>query len=122
MVSQTIGQQSITGSFSENKFLIQQGFQQALITNIANVTGFVSNQTIAFPNPFVDIIYFNFSQHIKENLTVMVYDNIGRIVYKHVFISPGDSININLGLLNPQNYVVSLSAPNYSFATIIIKE
>ncbi|TKC00526.1 hypothetical protein [Pedobacter cryophilus] len=122
MVSQTIGQQSITGTSSGDKFLIQQGFQQALISKIVPVTSFMTIQTAAFPNPFVDIICFKFSQHLKGDLTVAVYDYVGRVAYKKVFNSPGDVVNVNLGVLTPQKYVVNLTATNYSYSTIIAKE
>ena len=119
VVKYTIGQQSVTGTKTGN-VIVQQGFQQSNWDKIIFNNVVVVN-TITYPNPYVDIINFQFSQSIGDNITLLVYDVLGRQVYSNTLQIFDNKTSVNLQVLQSAEYLVQLSNNTFSYHTKIIK-
>jgi hypothetical protein len=122
-VSQTIGQQSVSGNFSTGDTTLGQGFQQSNWSRYFNQNS--SQNTIAtttFPNPFISTINFQFSTSIKDEISVSLFDVRGRLVYHENRAITGNILTIDLPILASSNYLVQLSAHNFLYYTQILKQ
>lgn len=120
IISQTIGQQSAIGN-SNNSSVAIQGFQQSLWgTYIAsNAKTEITTQT--YPNPFTETVNFQFSNPIKDEMTVYVFDISGRIVHQQKKIIDNTILTIDLSKLPGSEYLVQLQSPTFTYYTKIIK-
>lgn len=126
-VSQSIGQQSVFGSFSNSKFIVQQGFQQSSVSKITTVIptalalDAISIQV--YPNPVMDILNFKFSSEIKGIIKIAIFDMFGRLLYSGNQNAIGTILTLE-GMERFANgvYLVNLTAPNYKYSTKIIKK
>ena len=119
IVKYTIGQQSITGTKTGN-VIVQQGFQQCNWDKII-ANNVVLVNTTTFPNPYIDIINFQFSQSIGENVSLLVYDVLGRQVYSNTLKIFDNKTSVNLQVLQSAEYFVQLSNNTFTYHTKIIK-
>ena len=119
VVKYTIGQQSVTGTKTGN-VIVQQGFQQSNWDKIISKND-VFVTTTSFPNPYVDIINFQFSQSIGENVSLLVYDVLGRQVYSNMLQVFDNKTSVNLQVLQSAEYFVQLSNNTFTYHTKIIK-
>ena len=119
IVKYTIGQQSITGTKTGN-VIVQQGFQQSNWDKII-ANNVVLVNTTTFPNPYIDIINFQFSQSIGENVSLLVYDVLGRQVYSNTLKIFNNKTSVNLQVLQSAEYFVQLSNNTFTYHTKIIK-
>lgn len=120
VVKYTIGQQSVTGTKTGN-VIIQQGFQQSNWDKIIATNNVVLVNTITYPNPYVDIINFQFSQAIGDSVSLLIFDLLGRQVYANSFSVIENKIMVNLKELQSAEYFVQLSNNIFTYHTIIIK-
>ena len=119
VVKYTIGQQSVTGTKTGN-VIVQQGFQQSNWDKIISKND-VFVTTTTFPNPYVDIINFQFSQAVGENVSLLVYDVLGRQVYSNMLQVFDNKTSVNLQVLQSAEYFVQLSNNTFTYHTKIIK-
>ena len=119
VVKYTIGQQSVTGTKTGN-VIVQQGFQQSNWDNII-AKNVITVNTKTYPNPYVDIINFQFSQSIGENVSLLVYDLLGRHVYSNMLQIFENTTSVNLQVLPSAEYLVQLSNNKFTYHTKIIK-
>jgi hypothetical protein len=120
LVKYTIGQQSITGTKTDN-VIVQQGFQQSNWNKIIATDNVVLINTTTYPNPFLDIINFQFSRFIGENASLIVYDVLGRQVYSNMLQIFENKTSVNLQVLPSAEYLVQLSNNIFTYHTKIIK-
>ena len=120
VVKHTTGQQSITGTKS-GQIIVQQGFQQSYWDALIASNNIVTINTISFPNPYIDIIHFQFSQPIGDQVSLLVFDALGRQVYSNNLQVFENKIVVNLQELQSAEYFVHLSNNSYSHFTKIIK-
>lgn len=116
----TVGQQSVIGS-STNGVSVQQGFQQSNWSKIIEQNT-ISISTIVYPNPFKDVVKFSFSKSPGNDISLVVFDLVGRLVYSEVIKNESNLISVNLNNLSTAEYFVKLTANNYIFSTKIIKQ
>lgn len=123
-VNQSIGQFSITGTFSKEGLIVQQGFQQSPMFKSSMVMPFDQGiTTIVYPNPFVDDIKLEFSSEIKGIFQIQLSDMLGKIVISDKKVAKQNILTIgSLGHLPRGNYVLSLVAANYKYVVMIIKK
>ena len=119
VVKYSIGQQSVTGTKTGN-VIVQQGFQQSNWDKII-ANNVVLVNTTTFPNPYIDIINFQFSQSIGENVSLLVYDVLGRQVYSNTLKIFDNKTSVNLQVLQSAEYFVQLSNNTFTYHTKIIK-
>ena len=120
VVKYTIGQQSVSGTKTGN-VIVQQGFQQSNWNKIIAANNEVIINTTTFPNPYVDIINFQFSHSIGENVSLSVYDVLGRQVYSNMLQVFDNKTSVNLQGLQSAEYFVQLSNNTFTYHTKIIK-
>jgi hypothetical protein len=121
-VSQTIGQQSVTGNYTTDNKTFGQGFQQSVWSKYINNNANNSIITVVYPNPFISTINFQFSLPIKEPITVNVFDVRGRLIFTQKKQAISNILSIDLENLASSNYLVQLSAKNFIYYTQILKK
>jgi hypothetical protein len=121
MVSQTIGQQSAIGNHT-NGVIVGQGFQQIHWTKFVNSNTSVNIITTTYPNPFIKSVNFQFSQPITEFIEIAVFDIRGRLIFKESKKANNSILTLELPLLASSNYLVRLTAPNYTYYSQILKQ
>ncbi len=120
VIKYTVGQQSVTGTKTGN-VIIQQGFQQSNWDKIIATNNLAIINTITYPNPYIDIIHFQFSQSVGDAVYILVYDILGRQVYSNSIQVMENKISVNLQELHSAEYFVQLSNNTFTYHTKIIK-
>ena len=121
-VSQTIGQQSVIGNYTVDGKTYGQGFQQSLWSKYMSSSVNNTITTITYPNPFISSINFQFSQPIKETISVALFDVRGRLVYSENKNVLDNILTLELPNLANSNYLVRLTSNNYTYYTQILKQ
>ena len=121
-ISQTIGQQSVIGNYTNNNYNFGQGFQQSVWSMYINNKSNTSISTITYPNPFVSTLNFQFSQIIKETISISLFDIRGRLVFFKNKQANDTILTIELPNLASSNYLVYLSTKNFNYYTKILKQ
>ena len=121
-VSQTIGQQSVIGNYTSDGKTYGQGFQQSVWSKYINTNSNNTITTVTYPNPFVSTINFQFSQALKEPIAVSVFDIRGRLIYTEQKQALGNILTLELPQLADSNYLVKLTATNYTYYAQILKQ
>jgi len=120
IVTQTIGQQSVIGSFNSQYLGIGQGFQQA---NWARVIIEQTNpefEVSVYPNPFDKII--NIKHNTEQDININIFNPAGKLVYKNLINVTGPNQSINLELLPSGVFLVHLQSNNLKYFTKLIKK
>lgn len=120
LIQQTIGQQSVVGTHA-NDMIIQQGFQQSFWFQYINSIS-QEIEISMYPNPFTEVINFQFSELIDEDLHIKVYDIMGRIVFFDKKASSGNLVAIHLPSLPDGEFLIHLSTSKINYFTKIIKK
>jgi hypothetical protein len=120
-VSQTIGQQSVTGNFRKNNLVMGQGFQQSNLGRSYSHNNQQAIITITYPNPVSDFVNFKFSSEIKGPIKVTIYDMLGRAVFYKEKNAIQNILTIDAIYLAEGEYFIKLTAQNYNYSTKILK-
>lgn len=120
IVNQTIGQQSLVGS-SKTEYIILQGFQQSIWSKYISTNSADSIITKTYPNPFEDVIKFQFSQSISDPIAIDIFDTSGRLVFENKKNANDRILSVELPYLPASQYLVHLYAKSFSYFTQIIK-
>ena len=75
-----------------------------------------------YPNPFTDYIKFSFSMSPGEQIDVLIYDVLGKLVYSEKAINESNVITLDLKKLSSAEYLVRLSSGNFIQSVKIIKQ
>jgi hypothetical protein len=121
-VSQTIGQQSVIGNYTKDGKTYGQGYQQSVWSKYIQSTVNNPITTVVYPNPFVSTINFQFSQPIKERIKMELFDVRGRLIFQTEQIPSNNLLTVALPNLASSNYLVKLTASNYTYYTQILKQ
>ena len=124
IISQTIGQQSLTGNSSDD-YVVMQGFQQSVWGKYiaSNKTAEKDGiKTVTYPNPFTETVNFQFSEPITDVVSILVFDILGRVVYQQDKIPINTIVTINLAMLPSTKYLVQLKTLKLNYYTQIIKK
>lgn len=119
-ISQTFGQQSITGT-SSNNHVIMQGFQQSQWGKYISSNAVDDIKITTYPNPFISTVNFEFSKPIIGLINVNVFDLSGRLIFDQKIKPNNNILTINLPALPSSEYLVRFNAPNFNYYTKIIK-
>ncbi|MFV5692095.1 T9SS type A sorting domain-containing protein [Flavobacterium sp. LT1R49] len=125
IIKQTIGQQSLTGTSANKNYVVMQGFQQSLWGKYIasnNIDAIEDIKTLTYPNPFREIINFQFSKPVVEIISISIFDILGRLVYEQKEKVDSNILTINLARLPTSEYLVRLNTTNLNYYTKIIKQ
>ncbi len=120
VVRQTIGQQSVIGNFRNSNFIVGQGFQQSKKMKSVAPTGIVIS-AIAFPNPFIDKVNFQFSSFVDGPIKITIFDVLGRLVFTDVKFPNNNTITIDNLFFAEGEYFVKLTAKNLTYSINLLK-
>ena len=121
-VSQSIGQQTVIGNYTNDGKTYGQGFQQSIWSKYISSNAGTTIITTTYPNPFTNIIHFQFSQSIKDIITISIFDIRGRLVHSEDQKATDKIVTLELPNLASSNYLVRLTTPNYTYYTQILKQ
>lgn len=120
VVRQTIGQQSVTGT-SSNNYLIMQGFQQSYWSKYVSSNTVDDIKITTYPNPFISTVNFELSKPIIGLINVNVFDLSGHLIFEEKIKPNNNILTIDLPALPSSEYLVRLNALNLKYYTKIIK-
>tara|TARA_B100000989_G_C19447480_1_gene430181 strand:+ start:289 stop:780 length:492 start_codon:yes stop_codon:yes gene_type:complete len=123
IISQSIGQESVIGNFSNDNVKIIQGFQQPFWTKlISNSSSVIPIQITHFPNPITDNLNLNFYNLDMGELNLSIYDYSGRILMKrNISVESGKSI-VDLTMLPSGSFLMGLQNDKINYYIKIIKK
>lgn len=121
VVRQTIGQQSVNGNSTVNRYNIQQGFQQSLSTPLSSTFNSLTITTTVYPNPFVGILNIQFSEATTSDLTISLFNLFGVLIKKEVKSYPQSQLLFNFENIPSGSYVLQLTASNFTYSKTLIK-
>ncbi len=121
VVTQSIGQQSITGNSEVAGLVYGQGFQQSIWTRLVNSNdqNFMAEY---YPNPFFDQVTFRFTNMSDEIITIDIFDVAGKQVFSKRKNVVEDKLILQLGSLSGGAYLVRLYNEKKTFYTKLIKK
>lgn len=119
-ISQTIGQQGVIGATGAGAYTIQQGYQQNLQSVYAPIVVVNQMDTEVYPKPFKGVVNFKFSEPITSQITVILHNANGNIVFQKIYPAPDKLLTVDFGELVPQSYVVQLFAKTYHFKSQLL--
>jgi hypothetical protein len=125
IISQTVGQQSLTGTSANKDYAVMQGFQQSLWGKYIasnNVEAIEGIKTTTYPNPFTETINFQFSKPVTDIISISIFDVLGRLIYEQKKKSINNILTIDLASLPTSEYLIRLSTTNLNYYTKIIKQ
>jgi hypothetical protein len=125
LIKQTIGQQSATGNSTQKEYRVVQGFQQGLWASyIASnkVEAVEGIRLVTYPNPFTQMIHFQFSKPISEVIHISIFDILGRLIYEEKKKADTSILSLDLERLPNSEFLVRLSANNFNYYTKILKK
>ena len=120
-VKQTIGQQSVSGTF-QGDMSVQQGFQQSFWKNYLKKSATLNTSITTYPNPFEQEINFQFSKPTNALVEVALFDVLGRLVVSQSVYILNNKITLALPNLPNAEYLVRLSGEKIYYFTKIIKK
>jgi hypothetical protein len=120
VVTQTVGQQSLIGT-SSNNYVIIQGFQQSLWGKYISSNAVNDIKITTYPNPFISTVNFELSKPIIGLINVNVFDLSGHLIFEQKVKPNNNILTIDLPLLPSSEYLVRFNALNFNYYTKIIK-
>jgi hypothetical protein len=123
IISQSIGQESVIGNFSNDNVKIIQGFQQPFWTRlISNSSSVIPIEITHFPNPITDNLNLSFYNYDIGELILSIYDYSGRILMKrNISVESGKSI-VDLTMLPSGSFLMGLQNDKINYYIKIIKK
>ena len=123
IISQSIGQESVIGNFSNDNMKIIQGFQQPFWTRlISNSSSIIPIEITHFPNPITDNLNLSFYNYDMGELVLSIYDYSGRILMKrNISVESGKSI-VDLTILPSGSFLMGLQNDKINYYIKIIKK
>ena len=122
VIQHSIGQASVTGTFSDQNYVLRQGFIQpnilAKIIDNNNVS--LALEAIVYPNPFIDNVTIQFNEFISDTINVELYDILGGKVISEKYVANKEII-LNLSVLVRSEYILKVKAKNKLFVTKLLK-
>jgi len=120
-VSQSVGQSSIIGTFTNENHTIRQGFQQPPIRVLISPETNNDLDAIVYPNPVDTNITLQFNEEINNPINIVVYDISGKLILSKTQ-RPESSFNLDLSFLASGTYMLNITSGNKRFLARLIKK
>lgn len=122
IVQQSIGQTSPIGTFSDADFVLRQGFiQPNVLAKIKDKNVLLNLSATVYPNPFINDISILFNEKVEGDITVSIYDMLGRLMFLKNY-EASKNINIISQDLSNAHYILKVKANNRQLITKIVKK
>lgn len=119
-VQQSVGQQSVIGSYTKDGVVLRQGFLQPNDVFTGEKEKELGLKAVVYPVPFETTIYVDFDEEITSEIEVEIIDVLGKHVKSYRFTSQ-NRIQMLLSDLAPASYVIKIKANQKQFRQSIIK-
>jgi len=121
-LSQSIGQASVIGTTTVNGYTLRQGFQQPPYSFIVGQLEKESDlKATIYPNPFQQSLYILFEDVIENDVSVIMHDISGRIIFKERY-GPSQLITLQLTTIAPGEYILNVTAGGKHLGASLIKQ
>ncbi len=127
-VENTVGGQTIDKWIPEPpnqlKFAYSLHIEDTDATSISEIAS-IGQELNVYPNPTSDMLNISFNQKGNSEVTLRVYDAIGKLIVEQNMpnlISGENNFTINMGNVETGAYVISLSSDNSTVTKTFIKE
>ncbi|WP_298371316.1 T9SS type A sorting domain-containing protein [uncultured Lutibacter sp.] len=120
VIQQSIGQSSVIGTFQSDRIALRQGFIQPPLISSEIILEETTIEAIIYPNPFESSINITFNENLKEQLSIFIFDMLGRVVYQNNR-EASQKININLSNLASAQYILNITSGNKKFKANLVK-
>ncbi|WP_181364062.1 T9SS type A sorting domain-containing protein [Algibacter marinivivus] len=120
VISQSIGQSSVIGTYTSNGYYLRQGFQQPHKRIKVIKSTYSSLRAKVYPNPFDYNIQISFKENVSEDINIDVYDISGKLVFSKSFL-PSRKIQMNLENLSSGAYTLKAISNGKLFNSKLIK-
>jgi len=123
-VNQTIGQSSLTGSFSAGSIRVLQGFQHPYLHG--SVFKQASTQTLSvYPNPssgrvILDRLQGSEPEKIGEQLTISLFNMAGKLIEEEILLDNGKPIEVDYSMVNKGVYLLKVVGKKNGLSSAII--
>ena len=119
-VSQSIGQGSVIGTHSSKGYFLRQGYQQPFSKVKIVKPSDNSIQAKVYPNPFKQSVTVTFNTNILEDMSVLIVDVNGKVIYKQNFL-PAMSIELKVNAISNGIYFLRVASGGNYFNEKLIK-
>ena len=120
-ISQSIGQQSVTGNYKGDVSL-NQGFQQSQWNRLISSNPPKLISTLIYPNPFLSTIYIQFSEPVLQPIAAAIFDVTGKLVYATTKSALNSILQLDLQNLAVGVYFVRLQSASFQYYSQIVKQ
>ena len=96
-------------------------FERGLALSVSDFESDINQNTlVAYPNPMSEVTSLNFNATVKENLTLSIYDQLGKVVYRQqVNASVGkNKVSIQRQNLSSGLYICKLESVNSNYKSL----
>lgn len=121
VISQSIGQLSVSGTTSTQSHTFQQGFQQSFFALAQNQIPLSDFSVSVYPNPVLDSFTVTVSNAVQEMCTITIYTVLGQQVYQGQLASFQTQKIIPFGTYSNGTYLVQLVCGKQIVTKKIIK-
>ncbi|WP_296381254.1 T9SS type A sorting domain-containing protein [Winogradskyella sp.] len=119
-ISQSIGQSSVIGTYSNSGYVLRQGYQQPS-TNINFITEFNYNLNAkVHPNPFKHSVIITFSSVMRKDISVLMYDVNTKVIHAQEFL-PAQQVELRIKDISSGTYFLKVLSGKKHFNTKLIK-
>lgn len=121
-VQQSIGQASAIGTFQNYGYTLRQGFLQPnVLAKIVDANLSIDLEATFYPNPFVESVTLAFTEKIKGNIEIAVFDMLGRLVFSKSYRAT-QNLKMQFKNLSIAGHILKVTANNKQFIKNIIKK
>jgi len=122
VVQQSIGQSSVIGTFENTNYTLRQGFiQPNVLSKIIDKNIPLNLEATFYPNPFTESVTLAFTEKIKGNVEIAVFDMLGRLVFSKNYTAE-QNLKVQFHNLSVADYILKVRANNKQFVKNIIKK
>ncbi|GAA3589318.1 T9SS type A sorting domain-containing protein [Flavivirga amylovorans] len=121
VVSQSIGQSSVIGTYSNNGYYLRQGYQQPSSSiKVVKKSSTNNLSAVVHPNPFGQSVLISFTESMTKTISVLVYDISGKLIYSRAF-PPSKDLDLDLSHISNGSYLLKAISNGKLFNAKLIK-
>ncbi len=119
-IQQSIGQASVIYTYTAGNYDLRQGFLQPVSPSALYGDANDPLNAVIFPNPFVNEINIHFGEAVNDQITILIYDILGRLLYERVF-NQNQSIVVNVSNLSNGTYLMRVQIRQQTLIAKLVK-